>query len=152
MRRGFARRLQRVEREWEIAQGALQFIALRWGDTAIAMFPAFVDRNRYDVELTLAQAEGTYIVRLFAEFEDTLREYLQTRDNTIPDDATAATRIDRTYRIHRDIISPQPHAKAHSVRALRNHIAHGLLNSALAYTFSEVIDTLTRWVEKLSDR
>lgn len=68
--------------------------------------------------------EGTYFVRLFAEFESALRSYERARrgDSTLKTDAS--TLIDSIGGRRGQGISDKVRRGAHAVRLVRNHWAH----------------------------
>ncbi len=68
--------------------------------------------------------EGTYIVRLFAEFESALRSYDRARHNDPTLKTEASILIDMIGGRRGQGISANVREGAHAVRRVRNHWAH----------------------------
>jgi len=111
-------RIKAVEREFSVVQLSIERLLLQSEQDPRQLPPTWRLR---DVRMTSEKLEGTYVIRLFAEFETTLRSCWTTTRGTEPPgrardllDGTAANR-----KIPFDTLS-----EAHSVREFRNHLVH----------------------------
>jgi hypothetical protein len=111
-------RIKDVEREYAVARLATdRLLADAERDPAVLLS----ELRPRDVHRAAGRLEGTYIVRLFAEFETGLRQFWQAARQSEPPartrdllDGLAATR-----QIPHDVLS-----RAHAVREYRNHLVH----------------------------
>lgn len=67
----------------------------------------------------IQNVEGTYLVRMFAEFENALRSFWRTIRDTIPMTRDLMDGVASRRRIPHDSIE-----RAHLVRGYRNHLVH----------------------------
>jgi len=113
-------RIKEVEREYKIARIALdRLIVDADHDSSITQ-----DLRSRDIRKAVERLEGTYIIRLFAEFETGLRSYwLSTKKKKQKQTAThAKLLVDRIGGKHvkeNDLIS-----SVHVVRKYRNALIH----------------------------
>ena len=111
------RRLKAVEREYSATRRATDHLgAVAAHDPAILRGVSFPDLGRASENL-----EGTYIIRLFAEFETALRLFWTTFRPTEPPTRAIdlMNGIAVTARIEHDSLEA-----AHEVRRFRNVLAH----------------------------
>lgn len=112
------KRVKSVEREHAAMRYAADFLLdAAYGDPTLLRLELRVR----DLERTVELLEGTYIIRLFAEFESSLREFWMTSRASAP---PARTRdlldgVGAKRKIPYDAI-----LKAHTVREFRNHLVH----------------------------
>jgi hypothetical protein len=111
-------RVKAVEREHAAVRCAAEFLL-----TAVRQDSAILARSLRvrDVEEAVEKLEGTYVVRLFAEFETSLRTFWVASRGTDPPSRTRDL-LDGTGakpRIPHDDIQ-----NAHSVREFRNSLVH----------------------------
>jgi hypothetical protein len=89
--------------------------------------------------------EGTYIVRLFSEFETALREYLRFRGLRLP--ASTEALINKVRDLKN--IGSRIAAAAHTVREYRNALVHHRLTTVAPLTVVAVRSTLCRYLSWL---
>ncbi len=109
-------RIKTVEREYRTAQQSVD-----WFQEAAQNDPALLPRDlsHGDIGLTAANLEGTYLIRLFAEFETGLRLFWSTIRDTTPPTWDLLEGIAARRRI------PYAHLlKAHDVQNYRNILVH----------------------------
>jgi len=113
-------RIKQVEREYRIARVAMERLIADYGqDSAIIQ-----DDLRFrDVRRAVDCLEGTYVIRLFAEFETGLRSYWVSKKRRKRKTATRAEdlvkRIGSLNEMPDDLIS-----SVHEVREYRNALVH----------------------------
>jgi hypothetical protein len=112
------KRVKAVEREHTAVKFAADFLL-----QAARENPVLLDRvlRVRDVEESIEQLEGTYVIRLFAEFEASLRRYWIAARGTDPPSRTRdlLDGIGARRRVPDDTIR-----NAHSVREFRNGLIH----------------------------
>ena len=109
-------RIKRVEREY----AAMRHAADRFRQVAVAD-PSILEGNLRQGEIITASnnLEGTYIIRLFAEFESGARQYWGTNWDTAPKTVDLLNGL----AARREIPDPQ-RGNAHLVREHRNGLVH----------------------------
>jgi hypothetical protein len=109
-------RIKDVESEFRVVEFATERLTEEvTRDPTILPDPA---RPR-DVGIAAEHLEGTYLVRLFAEFESSLRSYWSTRRSTQPSCRDLIESMAGRFG------SPGPlTGRVHSVREYRNHLVH----------------------------
>ena len=109
-------RIRDVEREYlGMRQAADRFLSAAHGDPAILLHGL-----RYrEIAVASANLEGTYLIRLFAEFESGARDYWRTIRDTNPRTVDLLTGLAAQRRIP-DLLCDN----AQSVRAYRNSWVH----------------------------
>lgn len=114
-------RVKAVENEYKSIRVAVDRLKL-----AIAHDPTALMDNPTAANLSIASRnlEGTYLVRLFAEFESALRSYERARRNDPTLKTDASTLIDTIGGRRGQGISDKVRQGAHAVRLVRNHWAH----------------------------
>lgn len=147
------RTLQRIEREFLVSYAVLEFVVSHWEGALTQGLPLPNAVSRADAERAGQQIEGTFTIRLFAEFEAMLRDHLaQVSPQSAPTpEATSSLLIDQTYRLYRATISPALYQSVHEMRALRNLLAHKRDTTGREKAFADVLSVLSRWVEKLPE-
>lgn len=111
-------RVKAVEREHAAVRYATDFLL-----NAVHDDPTILDRilRVRDVEESIEHLEGTYVIRLFAEFETSLRTYWVVSRGTEPPSRTRdlLDGIGAKRRVPHDTIQ-----NAHAVREFRNTLVH----------------------------
>lgn len=109
-------RIKTVEREWAVSQIAINRLMIDVGvDPSLLDHPL---RHR-DVRTAAERIDGTYLVRIFAEFESGLRSFWKTLKSSRPRTEHLLDSIGRRQHIPDDTI-----AEAQNVREYRNHLVH----------------------------
>ena len=92
----------------------------------VAHDPTVLKNDPTPANLSVAcrNLEGTYLVRLFAEFESALRSYDRARHNDPTLKTDASILIDMIGGRRGQGISANVRQGAHAVRRVRNHWAH----------------------------
>jgi len=114
-------RVRAVENEYKSVRIAVERLK-----AAVALDPTILKNDPMPANLGVADRnlEGTYLVRLFAEFESALRSYDRARhkDPTLKTDASIL--IDTIGGRRGQGISASVRQGAHAVRRVRNRWAH----------------------------
>jgi hypothetical protein len=117
-RSGWHRRIKGVEREYRAARLALDRL-----QRDARLDPEILRVARSPSELSLPDAirnaEGTYLIRMFAEFENALRSFWRTTRTTVP---VTRDLIDGVGS--RRKVPPGTIEAAHRVREYRNRLVH----------------------------
>ena len=109
-------RVKAVEREY----GAMRLAADRLLGVVRKDPTAFLGESRiHDLEVASDGLEATYTIRLFAEFETSLRKFWATLKQTTPPAGDLLNGVGTRRRIPYDQIS-----NAHHVREYRNTLVH----------------------------
>lgn len=119
-------RIKAVEREYMVMrQAADHFRAAALGD------PTILHEGVQPREIILASRnlEGTYVIRLFAEFETGAREYWSVNWGTDPKTVDLLNGLAARCGIH-----DSPRDNAHLVRVYRNSLVHERENQPEAVT------------------
>ena len=109
-------RIKAVEREYAAMRFAVERLS------ALARHDPNVLKNDLkpqDLQMAADRLEGTYAVRLFAEYEAGLRSYWRASKDSVPLARDLIESIGRRCKIPEDQI-----AKAHRVREWRNSVVH----------------------------
>lgn len=113
-------RVKAVEREYTALHFTTDHVLRSLGEGAVDLEE---DLKRLDVNRASERLEGTYIIRLFSEFEVALKTILRERKmKKIPKDAKPLiNRVASHFRIPGPILD-----NAHAVRDHRNNLVHRL--------------------------
>ncbi len=139
-------RIKAIEREYSAAQLALDRLR-----SAIAADPTILmgDIRARDIRHASELLEGTYIIRLFAEFETALRLFWPAARTSDPPsrtrdllDGVAATR-----RVPNDML-----LNAHKVREYRNSLVHERDDPILPISIAETRSHLCKFLGRLPER
>jgi hypothetical protein len=114
---GWNTRIKAVEREYITARLAMDRLDLHAKDDPVILTG---DLRVRDIASSSARLEGTYIIRLFAEFETGLRQFMRAFKYRIP--KSTAVLLNRVK--DRVGISKDGAASAHAVRDYRNTLIH----------------------------
>jgi hypothetical protein len=98
----------------------------------------------HDLDVASDRLEGTYLVRLFAEFETSLRKLWATFRETSPATGDLLNGVGAKCRIPHDQIS-----NAHQVREYRNALVHEREERAASIPISEARSHLCRFLSRL---
>jgi hypothetical protein len=114
-------RVRAVENEYKSVRIAVDRL-----NAAVAHDPTVLQNDPTPANLIVAgrNLEGTYLVRLFAEFESALRSYDRARHNDPTLKTDASILIDMIGGRRGQGISANVRQGAHAVRRVRNHWAH----------------------------
>ncbi len=114
-------RVKAVENEFRLVRVGVERLR-----DAVAHDPTVLSDGLRQATLSDAASnlEGTYLVRLFAEFESALRSSDRARHNDPTRDTKASTLIDQIGGRRGRDIPPRIRQGAHAVREARNRWAH----------------------------
>ena len=114
-------RIRAVENEYKSVRIAVDRLK-----SAVASDPTVLGKDPKPANLGAADRnlEGTYLVRLFAEFESALRSYDRARHADPTRKTEASTLIDTIGGRRGQGISDSVRQGAHTVRRVRNHWTH----------------------------
>jgi hypothetical protein len=114
-------RVRAVENEYKSVRIAVDRLK-----ATVAHDPAVLKNDPTPANLSVAgrNLEGTYLIRLFAEFESALRTYDRARHNDPTLKTDASILIDTIGGRRGQGISTNVRLGAHAVRRVRNHWAH----------------------------
>ena len=137
------RRMKEVEKEHAASKIAMdRFRSQAAQGPTLLRGVGFPDIGRASEEL-----EGTYVIRLFAEFETALRTYWNTYRPTEPPSRAIdlMNGVASTARI-----DPLPLDAAHVVRRFRNVLAHNREEPAVTVAIADVRHRLNKYLGYLS--
>lgn len=110
-------RLKAVEREFRAARHAAARLKSESARLGSALPPEF---SLKDLTAAAENLEGTFLIRLFSEFEAALKSYLRYKSRKVPDKAEhLINRVRSTARIDADVTM-----QVHEVRRHRNTLVH----------------------------
>ncbi len=101
--------------------------------------------KRLDIQRASERLQGTYIIRVFAEFEAGLKRFLKAKKIKVP--RIAKPLIDRVAA--RAGIAGDPLTNAHAVRRYRNKLVHSLEDEVHPLTMREVTRHLCTFFARL---
>jgi hypothetical protein len=109
-------RIKAVEREYQAVRLAIDYFHV-----AVRRNPLLLkgDVRPRDIGIASNQLEGTYVMRIFAQFETGLREYWATVRKTHPKVEALLNNLARDFKIPFDYLE-----KTHAVRKFRNYLVH----------------------------
>jgi len=100
--------------------------------------------NFRDLSRASARLEGTFIIRIFAEFETGLRDYWKTVRDTHPKMEDLVNGVATRQRVPDDLIP-----RVHAVRNYRNSLVHERGSSVSPIAIPEVQNHLVDFVSRL---
>lgn len=142
-------RLALVRTEYEAANAALRFVAENWNALAASMPPALSGVALRNIQATRRSLERTYQTRLFSEFEQILKQYLQARGELIPGQAEQL--INKVAGRRRANVPDTVRDSVNQVRSYRNAFVHAGRPSASSVSFGEALSALNKFVSNLPD-
>lgn len=147
MSRVLIQRLAAVRQEFEAARGALSYVEKLW---SLATDDEVLRGITYTQPVAaLRKLEGTYLTRLFSEFETMLRAYLGDRNEVSP--AKAFDLINRVARRQRANVPDDRRLAVHLVREYRNAIVHAQGTGVTAVSFRQALSALNQYLVSLPD-
>ncbi len=144
MRDACMARLRGVEREFNLARHLIsEFIPrsqadpTRFGDT---------NTTSRDAKALLDNLEATYLIRLFAEFEQALRNWWQLglKKESTPTMSALLDSVASKRKVPKDNLE-----SAHHVRMHRNHLVHDESEAATPVVFKDACAALCRFLSRL---
>ncbi len=136
-------RIREVEREYHSAQWATRYgLQAAQADPAVL---ALLDLRVRDIRNAADRLQGTYIIRLFAQFEAALRAFIAAQAKRQP--RWAEQLIDRVGNLGR--IPPDMRGKAHTVREYRNSLVHVNAQAVEPLTMREATSRLCTFLDPL---
>ena len=137
-------RIKAVEREYKIARLGLDRLYLQAIDDPQVLSDQLKLR---DIDAGIGRLEGTYLVRLFSEFETALRHFLRAKRLRQPSKAEALiNKVRDRVRIPNDYAN-----EVHKVRAYRNKLVHDVLEPVEPVTMREATRysaTFLSWLQR----
>ena len=132
-------RIKAIEREYQTVRLAINRLAQQARDEVTILGGRLRLR---DVVMSSDRLEGTYLIRLFAEFEAGLRQFMRALKYRIPKSTEALlNRVkDRTG------IPKSDAAEAHAVREYRNMLVHDQTLSAAEFSMREATKILGKFM------
>ena len=135
-------RLKDVEREHNSMRIAAGHLLWSLDQKAVALDP---ELRRADVKTASEKLEMTYVMRLFSQFERTLKRFLKDKNRKVPRHAEALiNRVAARIGFAGDIL-----VNAHKVRDFRNDLAHDLQRGNDPLTIREATSYLTTYLYRL---
>jgi hypothetical protein len=137
--------LNRVQDELESGRFAIRYIVAHWHDAPILTAARRGGRTRFELRRCSTNLEKTFTLRLFAEFESTLRDYWQNgmKRTTEPGMFDLMESIVNSRSMNSDDL-----AVAHRVRELRNDLVHENVGYSLL-DFKTCLQALGRYLRWL---
>ncbi|WP_165232136.1 hypothetical protein [Aquisphaera insulae] len=136
------RRIKDVERECQ---------TIRWGTdrllSAVSDDPSLLRGHikQRDIRAASANLEGTFLVRIFSEFETALQQFI--RDSRLRRPRTAESMVNRV-RAEGSIPLAETDA-VHRVREYRNTLVHQRANPAPAVTIRQATSALCTFLSRV---
>jgi len=140
-------RLTAVRDEFRVARAAVTFAERTWPQSGGE--PEFHGARMEHVRLTVRNLQGTYVIRLFAEFEELLRYYLEYRHPQRRLPRTAEALINRVALLEH--LPDAAREGAHEVRQYRNSLVHVGAVTAPLLDFDRALSSLNRYLAPLPD-
>jgi hypothetical protein len=137
-------RIKAVEREYNIARLAVDRLELHAEDDP-RVLPG--DLRFRDIGAASIRLEGTYMVRLFSEFETALRHFLRAKKLRVPTNAEPLVNKTRD----KVGISNDDAKNVHLVRAYRNTLVHDRLEPVPPVsirTATKYLSTFLSWLQR----
>jgi len=138
-------RLRRVESEYLTCRASLSYAERYWSQ--LFSTAEWEGRTLSQVREAWRYLEGTYIIRIFSEFEGILREAWSTRGGN-PDEHNVDFLIDH-------VADPTPPAelrqRVHEVQYFRNSLVHPGARRVPALSMEETRRRLAKFAERLPD-
>ena len=130
-------RIKAVEREYVVVRQALD-----WFQESVRADPSILktDLRPRDITPASEHLEGTYVIRLFAQFESGLRQYWLTFRDTHPKTEDLLNGIAARDRIPHDHLE-----NAHAAREYRNTLVHEREEQVVPITVEVVRASLCRF-------
>jgi hypothetical protein len=135
-------RIKAVEREHGAVLFAVQYLfrALHEGHTPLRGSPQV-----RDLDTATKRLDGTYTIRLFAEFESGLKEFLRSQKLQVRRDAKPLLdRVAARARIPGEILR-----NAHGVREYRNNLVHDRVKPTQAISIRQATSALCTFLARL---
>jgi predicted RNA methylase len=137
-------RIKAVEREYSAVRLAMDRLERHARDNPHVLTG---DLRFRDLDAASRQLDGTYLVRLFAEFETALRRFLKAERLRVPTKAEAlVNRVRDKVRISDDDAN-----KVHRVRDYRNTLVHDRLEPVTPVSLREAtkaLSTFLSWLQR----
>ncbi len=135
-------RIREVEREYNSAQWATKYVvqAAQADPSILAL-----DLRIRDIRNASDRLQGTYIIRLFAQFETALRAFIAAQAK--PQPKWAEQLINRVGNLGK--IPPDMREKAHTVRKFRNSLVHVNAEAVEPLTMREATSRLCTFLDPL---
>ena len=144
-------KLKRVVDEYVATKEALNYIIVN--RDSIKVFPFAGGLPLSDFKLALSNIEITFFMRLFAEFEGCLRDFLQTRTSITVDARWGAEElINRVTAHNKDQSKPIDSKlvdKVKMLKKIRNDVVHATGSTRLPVTIEEARSVLNTYLSKL---
>ncbi len=135
-------RLKNVEREYNSMRIAAGHLLRSIDQKTVELDP---ELSRANVKEAAEKLEMTYIMRLFSQFERTLKRFLKAKKRKVPRYAeTLLNRVAARVGFAGDILT-----NAHKVRDYRNDLAHDLQRGNPPLTIREATNHLTTYLYRL---
>ncbi len=135
------RRIKSIEKEFLAIQVAMKKF-MRDLENAAAQLPPLLQRS--DFHQALERLEGTYIIRLFAEFEATLRSLWAKTKSTVPPTRSLLEAVSAKCRIDVEVLRD-----AQAVREYRNGLVHDRSSKGNELAISRARANLCRYLSFL---
>jgi hypothetical protein len=147
MSHSLIQRLRAVESEFLVCAAALVPVERRWHEFATT--DEWSGRSLQEVRAARARLEGTYIIRLFSEFEGCLHYHLTTTPGLTHIPHTAQALINRVAL--RNHIPNDIRLAVHQVREYRNSLVHTAAGIVPAMSFRDVRRALNQFLAILPE-
>jgi hypothetical protein len=149
----YIRRVKRLNDEYLAARGALAYVARNWQAHTIFNASELEPIGPQDIKNAAEHLEETFIIRLFAEFEGMLKEYLAQHHPgiAVPEDARAVWLIDRVATLQSPHIVQPLRMRVHAVRRYRNALVHSGIMMPIPLQFGEARSSLNTYLDKLPE-
>ncbi len=146
----YIRRLRAVQAELNAVRQAMAYVDRNWQRQAISVEVEHL--SRHDLTEASRNAEQTYFIRLYAEFEGILKDHLATNPHVrVPEKPKVDWLISRVLQLESISLEQPLRLRLDLVRDYRNSIAHRTQQGALFVSFSDALSALNTFLAKLPD-
>ncbi len=147
----YIQRLRRIQMEQTATRMALAYVKRNWQRHSIYHETEMLTPSNF--ALAARNAEATYYIRLYAEFEGILKDHLTTNfaQITMPDKPKVDWLISRVVPAEGMALAHPLRLKMDAVRDYRNLIAHHHSRPVLFVPFDDALSILNTFLAKLLD-
>ncbi|SRR5260370_192430 len=139
---GWIMRLRDVEREHEAARMTVRHFLQSLHDGKVRLEPHL---KRVHISGLSTRLEGTYVIRIFSEFELSLKLFLKEKHETVP--MNMRPRINKVANIVG--FKGSSVDDAHRARRYRNKVVHHLEEETHALTLRKVTSFLCTYLDRM---
>ncbi len=147
----YARRLSRVQREYDASRDAVGYVIRNWDKQTISQ--VIPGTGLEDLRRAAGNLDAIFLIRMFSLFEGILKEHLAQHHPgiTVPEEARAVWLIDRAAQRQTPPIGQPLRNRVHEVRRYRNYLTHPSGRVPVETLFSTAIFRSSKFVDHLPE-